>query len=70
MNGAKILSGYITSAYGWMVSKGTREEIEANGGRYHPGPSGTPPANAEHKFRDPNGIVFDISTHGWDGAKR
>ena len=50
--------------------EGTRQEIEANGGRYHPGPSGTPPTNAEHKFRDPNGIVFDISTHGWDGAKR
>ena len=49
---------------------GTKQEIEANGGKFHPGPSGTPPANAEHKFRDPNGIVFDISTHGWDGAKR
>ncbi len=43
--------------------------IEANGGKYHPGPTGHSPANAEHKFRDPNGIVFDISTHGWDGAK-
>jgi hypothetical protein len=28
------------------------------------------PENAEHKFRDTYGIVFDISTHGWDGAKR
>jgi hypothetical protein len=28
------------------------------------------PENAEHKFRDPNGIVFDISIHGWDGAKK
>jgi len=27
-------------------------------------------AEAEHKFRDPNGIVFEISTHRWDGAKR
>lgn len=50
--------------------EGTKQEIEANGGKFHPGPSGTPPANAEHKFRDPNGMVFDISTHGWDGAKR
>ncbi|MGZ3284733.1 MAG: VOC family protein [Xanthobacteraceae bacterium] len=49
---------------------GTKQEIEANGGEFHPGPSATPPANAEHKFRDPNGLVFDISTHGWDGAKR
>ncbi len=44
--------------------------IEANGGHYHPPPSGHAPANAEHKFRDPNGIVFDISTHGWHGAQR
>ena len=45
-----------------------KQAIEAHGGKYHPGPTGHAPANAEHKFRDPNGIVFDISTHGWDGA--
>jgi hypothetical protein len=28
------------------------------------------PENAEHKFCDLYGIVFDITTHGWDGAKR
>jgi catechol 2,3-dioxygenase-like lactoylglutathione lyase family enzyme len=44
--------------------------IEANGGKYHHGPTAHVPENAEHKFHDPNGIVFDISTHGWDGAKR
>jgi methylmalonyl-CoA/ethylmalonyl-CoA epimerase len=44
--------------------------IEANGGRNHLGPTAHVPENAEHKFRDPYGIVFDISTHGWDGAKR
>jgi methylmalonyl-CoA/ethylmalonyl-CoA epimerase len=44
--------------------------IEANGGRNHLGPTAHVPQNAEHKFRDPYGIVFDISTHGWDGAKR
>jgi catechol 2,3-dioxygenase-like lactoylglutathione lyase family enzyme len=44
--------------------------IETNGGKYHPGPTAHVPENAEHKFRDPYGIVFDISTHGWDGAKR
>ena len=43
--------------------------IEAHGGKHHPGPSAHTPANAEHKFRDLDGIVFDISTHGWDGAK-
>lgn len=44
--------------------------IEANGGKNHLGPTAHVPENAEHKFRDPYGIVFDISTHGWDGAKR
>jgi catechol 2,3-dioxygenase-like lactoylglutathione lyase family enzyme len=48
----------------------TKQRIETQGGKYHPGPSGLPPAGAEQKFRDPYGIVFDISTHGWDGAKR
>ena len=45
--------------------------LEKNGGKYHPGPTGAgAPQNAEVKFRDPDGVVFDISTHGWDGAKR
>ena len=44
--------------------------IEEHGGKYHPGPTSHLPENAEHKFRDPYGIVFDISTHGWDGAKQ
>jgi methylmalonyl-CoA/ethylmalonyl-CoA epimerase len=48
----------------------TKCAIEAHGGKYHTGPTAHLPANAEHKFRDPSGIVFDISTHGWDGAKR
>jgi catechol 2,3-dioxygenase-like lactoylglutathione lyase family enzyme len=47
-----------------------KQAIEINGGKYHAGPTGHAPASAEHKFRDPYGIVFDISTHGWDGAKR
>jgi catechol 2,3-dioxygenase-like lactoylglutathione lyase family enzyme len=46
-----------------------KQAIEANGGSYHPGPTGHSPANAEHKFRDPYGIIFDISTYGWDGAE-
>jgi catechol 2,3-dioxygenase-like lactoylglutathione lyase family enzyme len=46
-----------------------KQAIEANGGSYHSGPTGHSPANAEHKFRDPYGIIFDISTYGWDGAE-
>lgn len=57
--------------FGFWVDdlESSKASIEANGGKYHPGPA-VPPENAEHKFRDPNGIVFDISTHGWHGAKR
>ena len=47
-----------------------KQSIEAHGSKYHAGPAAHMPANAEHKFRDPDGIVFDISTRGWDGAKR
>ena len=46
------------------------QAIETNGGKNYLGPTAHVPENAERKFRDPNGIVFDISTHGWDGAKR
>jgi hypothetical protein len=46
-----------------------KQAIELNGGKYHPGPTGHSPASAEYKFRDPYGIIFDISTRGWDGAK-
>jgi methylmalonyl-CoA/ethylmalonyl-CoA epimerase len=47
-----------------------KQAIEAHGGRFHAGPTAHVPENAEHKFRDPYGIVFDISAHGWDGAKK
>jgi len=46
-----------------------KHTIEAHGGKYHPGSTAHVPENAKHKFRDPYGIVFDISTHSWDGAK-
>ncbi len=26
--------------------------------------------NAEHKYRDPCGVVIDVSTRGWPGARR
>ena len=47
----------------------TVKAVEEQGGKFHPGPEDAP-ENAEVKFRDPDGIVFDISAHGWDGAKR
>jgi methylmalonyl-CoA/ethylmalonyl-CoA epimerase len=47
-----------------------KRAIETHGGKSHAGPTAHVPENAEHKFRDPYGIVFDISTHGWDGAEK
>lgn len=29
-----------------------------------------PIENAEHKYRDPFGVVIDVSTRGWHGARR
>lgn len=38
------------------------EAIETNGGRYHMRLPDTPEGASEIKFRDPNGVVFDIVT--------
>ncbi len=57
--------------FGLMVEDldGVEERIEQNGGRAHHGPTAHDPENAERKFRDPNGVVFDVSTAGWPGTK-
>ena len=44
------------------------EAIEENGGKYHMRLPDTPEGASEIKFRDPNGVVFDIVTK--DYAKR
>ena len=43
--------------------------IENSGGKYLGVSPGPPGVNAEHKFRDPHGVVFDVSEHGWVGTK-
>ena len=49
----------------------TREAIEAAGGKYY---MGEIPATSntfyEIKYRDPLGLIFDISAHGWGGASK
>jgi catechol 2,3-dioxygenase-like lactoylglutathione lyase family enzyme len=48
-----------------------RRQVEAAGAKYWMGE--VPKAGNsfyELKFRDPNGIVFDISAHGWGGASK
>ncbi len=44
----------------------TAEAIKDNGGEFYTKlPEGIPGLQAEAKFKDPNGVVFDISAHGW-----
>jgi methylmalonyl-CoA/ethylmalonyl-CoA epimerase len=42
--------------------------VEENGGHYMNAAPSPPGRNAEDKYRDPNGIVFDLSSHGWVGT--
>ncbi len=44
---------------------GMREKIEAKGGKYHMSLPNTPEGATEVKFRDPNGVVFDIVDTGY-----
>jgi methylmalonyl-CoA/ethylmalonyl-CoA epimerase len=39
-----------------------RKKIEANGGRYHMKVPSRDHSETEEKYRDPNGVVFDIVT--------
>jgi len=43
--------------------------IEQNGGRFHRELKGGGGVDFERKFRDPDGVVFDISHKGWVGAR-
>ena len=44
----------------------TIEKIERYGGKYFTTlPEGYEGIQAEVKYKDPNGVVFDISEHGW-----
>ena len=48
----------------------TARKIEDNGGKYFMKlPDHYPGVDAELKYKDPNGIVFDISEHDWTQAK-
>lgn len=47
----------------------TGRRIEAAGGKFFMQlPDGYPGVDAETKYKDPNGIVFDIAEHDWTQA--
>ncbi len=59
--------------FGFMVDDEdeTAEAIKDNGGEFYTKlPDGIPGLQAEAKYKDPNGVVFDISAHGWTTSPR
>ena len=59
--------------FGFVVDDedATAKAIEDNGGAYFTKlPDGIPGLQAETKYKDPNGLVFDISSHGWATSPR
>jgi predicted enzyme related to lactoylglutathione lyase len=46
----------------------TQKKIEALGGKFFFDLGDTRKGNFERKFKDPDGVVFDISEHGWVGT--
>ena len=48
----------------------TQEKIEAAGGTFFFDLGNDPEKqNFERKFKDPDGIIFDISKNGWEGTE-
>ena len=46
----------------------TQMRIEANGGKFFFDLGNEREGNLERKFKDPDGVIFDISKHGWHGT--
>jgi catechol 2,3-dioxygenase-like lactoylglutathione lyase family enzyme len=54
--------------FGFVVDDAaqTAEKIKASGGAFFfKLPDGYPGVDAESKYKDPNGIVFDVAEHDW-----
>jgi predicted enzyme related to lactoylglutathione lyase len=46
----------------------TERRIEAHGGKFFFDFGTEGAGNFERKFKDPDGVIFDISRHGWQGT--
>jgi hypothetical protein len=57
--------------FGFLVEDkaATAEKIKANGGRYFMTLPEYPGVEAEEKYKDVNGVVFDVAEHDWSQAK-
>ncbi len=47
---------------------GTEKAIDKAGGKFFFELEADEPANVERKYKDPDGVVFDLSSHGWLGT--
>jgi catechol 2,3-dioxygenase-like lactoylglutathione lyase family enzyme len=56
--------------FGFVVDdeSATGEEIKKRGGEFFMQLPRYPGVDAEMKYKDINGIVFDVSEHGWDST--
>jgi predicted enzyme related to lactoylglutathione lyase len=56
--------------FGFQVEdlKETQKRIEAHGGKFFFDLGDEREGNFERKFKDPDGVIFDISKHGWQGT--
>ena len=45
-----------------------QQKIEAAGGKFFFDLGNEREGNFERKFKDPDGVIFDISKHGWQGT--
>ena len=57
--------------FGFIVDdlEAMSKKIEQHGGRFHRELKGGGGVDFERKFRDPDGVVFDISHKGWVGIE-
>lgn len=58
--------------FGFQVDdlEGIQKKIEAAGGKFFFDlGDGKDKVNFERKFKDPDGVIFDISEHGWAGTE-
>ena len=57
--------------FGFVVDdeKATEQKIKQHGGEFFMRLPAYPGVDAEQKFKDINGIVFDVTEHGWEQPK-
>jgi predicted enzyme related to lactoylglutathione lyase len=57
--------------FGFVVDdlEASQQKVESEGGQFFMKLPSFPGVDAESKFKDPNGVVFDMSEHDWQQAK-